>query len=127
MQFSGFLPIYFWLCIIRGVTVSSPLVNSARGLRKPKDVSMTMERARLALKSFVRPLSSSNIGSESLKIRNMCRLPSHYTTPIFTRARILHPPLLGLLKAHTFRHLILPFLPVRDGQFVNFMRAHCVS
>jgi hypothetical protein len=72
-----------------------------------------MERARLALKYFARPLSNSNIGSESLKIRNMCRLLLHYTTPTFIRALILHPRLSALLKAHTFQFLILLFLPIR--------------
>lgn len=76
-------------------------------------VSMTMERARLALKFFARPLSNSNIGSESLKIRNMCQLLSHCTTPTFIRALILHPRLSALLKAHTFQFLILLFLPIR--------------
>ena len=108
-----FAPFISCLCIIRGVTASSPLVNSARRPRKPMVVSMTMERARLALKYFARPLSSSKIESKSLKIQNMCRLLSHYTTPTFIHAPILHPRLSDLLKAHTFQCLILLFLPVR--------------
>lgn len=79
-----------------------------------------MERARLALKYFARPLSNSNIGSESLKIRNMCRLLSHYTTPTFIRALILHPRLSALLKAHTFQFLILLFLPVRFRNLLTY-------
>ena len=79
-----------------------------------------MERARLALKYFARPLSNSNIGSESLKIRNMCRLLLHYTTPTFIRALILHPRLSALLKAHTFQFLILLFLPVRFRNLLTY-------
>ena len=48
----------------------------------------------------------------------MCRLLSRYMTPTgptFIHVLILHPLLSGLLKAHTFQHLILLFLPVRDG------------
>ena len=79
-----------------------------------------MERARLALKYFARPLSNSNIGSESLKIRNMCRLLLHYTTPTFIRALILHPRLSALLKAHTFLFLILLFLPVCGRNLLTY-------
>jgi hypothetical protein len=49
----------------------------------------------------------------------MCRLLSHYTTLIFIRALILHPRLSGLLKARTFRFLILLFLPVRGRNFLT--------
>ena len=87
-------------------------------------VSMTMERARLALKYFARPSSNSNIGSESLKIRNMCRLLSHYKTPTFIRALILHPHLSALLKAHTFPFLILLFLPVRGRNLLTYNNKH---
>ena len=97
---------------------SSPLANSARGPRRATGVSMTMERARLALKSFARLLSNSNIGSENLKIQNMCQLQSLYTTPTVIRALILHLHLSGLLKAHTFQCPILLFLPVRDGNLL---------
>ena len=120
---------YLSRCIIRGVTVSSPLVNSARRPRKPMVVNMTMERARLAPSYSERPLSNSNIGSESLKIQNMCRLLSHYTTLTFIHVPILRPRLSGLLKAHTFPCLILHFLPVRPlpPPLPNFAfkRAHC--
>ena len=107
------------ICIIRDVTAWSPLVNSARRPRKLMGVSMTMERARLALKYFARLLSNSSIGSESLKIRNMCQLLSHYTTPTFIRAPILHPRPSALLKAHTFQFLILLFLPVRGRNLLT--------
>ena len=114
-----FSPFISRICIIRDVTAWSPLVNSARRPRKLMGVSMTMERARLALKYFARPLSNLNIGYESLKIRNMCRLLSHYTTPTSIRALILHPRLSGLLKAHTFQFLILLFLPVRGRNLLT--------
>ena len=98
--------------------------TKAKKKKKPMSVSMTMERARLALKYIARPLSNSNIGSESLKIRNMCRLLSHYKTPTFIRALILHPHLSALLKAHTFLFLILLFLPVRGHNLLTYNNKH---
>lgn len=116
-----FSPFISYLCIIRGVTASSPLANSARRLRKPTGVSMMMGRARLALKSFEKLSSNSNIGSESLKTQNIYPLLSHYSTPTFIRAQILHPRLLGLLKVHIFQHqcLIPPSLLVRVSNLVT--------